>query len=233
MYRAYETFRSPHTSNRLKGVYPQQVIDAMIKPFESAKVIAGTVRVSLDVDRSELIGNCPTCSSRLSVEIRADGSFGNLVACMRCKEIYRIELEGAATSTDERLSGFRVSYAVTGPWDVASIMEYLFDNVGAVNLITAGFECRPDEYHTDFPTITVNEHDRTVCFGLFGNYAERQAGAIINQVVSEFGARFRLEMAPLVMERWEARDEGKRFDLVERRPLGTLLRDRIRRQARA
>lgn len=217
----------------VKGVYPQQVYDAMIKHFESARVIAGTVRVSLDVDRSELIGNCPTCSSRLSVEIHADGSFGNLVACMRCKEIYRIELEGAATSTDERLSGFRVSYAVTGPWDVASIMEYLFDNVGVVNLITAGFECRPDEYHTDFPTIMLNEHDRTVCFGLFGNYAERQAGAIINQVVSEFGARFRLELAPLVMERWESRDEGKRFDLVERRPLGTLLRDRIKRQARA
>ncbi len=204
-----------------------------MKTLESGKFIAGTVRVSLNPDRSELIGNCPTCSSRLSVEIRGDGSFGNLVACMRCKEIYRVELEEASTASAELPRGFRVSYVVDGQWDISSIMEYLFDNVGPVNPVTGGFECQPDEYHTDFPAITVNERARTVSFGLFGNYSERQAGAIINQVVSEFGAKFRLELHPMVLERWELRDEGKGLALVERRPLGTLLRDRIKRQVRA
>jgi hypothetical protein len=204
-----------------------------MKPLDSGKLIAGTVRVSLDPKRSELTGSCPTCSSRLSVEIRADGSFGKLVACMRCKEIYRIELEEAPNPAGEHPRGFRVTFTVDGQWDVSSIMEYFFDNVGSVSPMAGGFECRPDEDHTDFPTITVDERARTVSFGLFGKYAERQAGAIINQVVSEFGARFRLDLQPLVLERWELREGSQGFTLVERRPLGTLLRDRTKRQARA
>ncbi len=204
-----------------------------MKPLDSGKLIAGTVRVSLDPKHCELTGSCPTCSSRLSVEIRADGSFGKLVACMRCKEIYRIELEAAPNPAGEHPRGFRVSFTVDGQWDVSSIMEYLFDNVGSVNPIAGGFECRPDEDHTDFPTITVDERARTVSFGLFGKYTERQAGAIINQVVSEFGARFRLDLQPLVLERWELHEGSQDFALVERRPLGTLLRDRTKRQARA
>jgi hypothetical protein len=102
-----------------------------------------------------------------------------------------------------------------------------------VNTIASGFECQPDEDHPDFPTILVDERARTVSFSLFGNYAERQAGAIINQVVSEFGARFRLDLQPMVLERWELREESQGFALAERRPLGTLLRNRIKRQARA
>jgi hypothetical protein len=102
-----------------------------------------------------------------------------------------------------------------------------------VNPVRGGFVCHPDEYHTDFPTITLNEDDRTVRFGLFGNYLEREAGAIINQVVSEFGNKFQLDLHPLVLERWEYRDEAKGFTLVERRPLGTLLRERVKRHARA
>ena len=204
-----------------------------MKPVDSRKLIAGTVRVSLDSRHSELIGNCPTCSSRLSVEIRADGSFGRLVACMRCKEIYRIELETTSDSPREQPRGFRVSFAVDGRWDTSSIMEYLFDNVGSVNTVASGFECQPDEDHSDFPTILVDERARTVSFSLFGNYTERQAGAIINQVVSEFGTRFRLELQPLVLERWELHKESQGFALAERRPLGTLLRNRIKRQARA
>lgn len=199
----------------------------------SRQLIAGTVRVNLNPDRSELVGHCPTCSSRLSVEVRSDGTFGNLVACMRCKEIYRVELEDASSTSGEHPRGFGVSYAVDGEWNISSIMESLFDNVGPVSPVGGGFVCQPDEHHPDFPTITVNEHARTIRFGLFGNYGEREAGAIINQVVSEFGSKFQLDLHPLVFERWEYRDETQGFALVERRPLGTLLRNRIKRQARA
>lgn len=204
-----------------------------MRPSGSRQLIAGTVHVNLNPDRSELVGHCPTCSSRLSVEVRADGSFGNLVACMRCKEIYRVELDEAPIPSGGPPRGFGVCYAVDGEWDVSAIMEYLFDNVGPVNPVADGFVCQPDEYHTEFPTITVNEQARTVRFGLFGHYSEREAGAIINQVVSEFGSKFQLDLHPLVFERWEYRDETKGFALVERRPLGTLLRERIKRQARA
>jgi hypothetical protein len=201
--------------------------------LSSRQLIAGTVRVNLNPDRSELVGKCPTCSSRLCVEMLSDGTFGKLVACMRCKEIFQVELDEAASSSREQSRGYGVSYVVEGEWDTTSIMEYLFDNVGPVNPVRGGFVCQPDEYHTDFPTITLNVDDRTVRFGLFGNYLEREAGAIINQVVSEFGNKFQLDLHPLVLERWEYRDEAKGFALVERRPLGTLLRERVKRHARA
>ena len=204
-----------------------------MKPLGSKQLISGTVHVKPTPDGTEFVGNCPTCSSRLSVHIRGDGSHGNLVACMRCKQIYRVEPEAIAASQDKQPRGVGVSYSVAGQWDVSTIMEYLFDNVGTVNPVVGGFVCQPDENHADFPTITVNERMRTVRFGLFGNYLERDAGAIINQVVSEFGSRFQIDLHPLLLERWEYRDEAKGLTLVERRPLGTLLRDRTTRKAQA
>jgi len=204
-----------------------------MKSLSSKQLISGTVHVKPTPDGTEFVGNCPTCSSRLSVNIRGDGSHGNLVACMRCKQIYRVEPEATASSQDKEPRGVGVSYSVAGQWDVSIIMEYLFDNVGIVNPVVGGFVCQPDENHADFPTITVNERMRTVRFGLFGNYLEREAGAIINQVVSEFGSRFQIDLHPLLLERWEYRDEAKGLTLVERRPLGTLLRERTTRKAQA
>jgi hypothetical protein len=206
-------------------------LDFPMKTAESRPLVAGTIQVIPNGDRTELIGNCPTCGSRLSIEIQGDGSFGKLVACMRCKEIYRVEPKDTLTASRENPMGFGVLYAVEGRWDISRIMEYLFDNVGTVNNVKGGFVCHPDEYHPDFPIITVNEQARTVRFGLFGNYVEREAGAIINQVVSEFGSRFQVDLRPLSLERWEYREDSKGFALVERRPLGTLLRDRTTRQA--
>lgn len=208
-------------------------LELTMSPLGSKPLVAGTVRAELTSDRRQLIGSCPTCGSRLAVEVRADGSFGHLVACMRCKEIYRVEPPQTPAPGGGQPRGFGVSYAVEGPWDVPSIMEFLFDNIGAVNLVQGGFVCEPDEYHADFPTITLNEKARTVRFRLFGNYLEREAGAIINQVVSEFGTKFQLDLHPLVFERWEYREEAKGFTLVERRPLGSLLREQVRRQARS
>jgi len=161
-------------------------VKSPMKSLGSKQLIAGTVQVKPTQDGTEYTGNCPTCSSRLSLHIRGDGSHGNLVACMRCKQIYRVEEETARSPHENQPRGFGVSYAVAGHWDVSTIMEYLFDNIGTVNPVVGGFVCQPDEYHADFPTITVNERTRTVRFGLFGNYPEREAGAIINQVVSEF-----------------------------------------------
>lgn len=205
-----------------------------MKPQGSKQhLIAGTVQVAVSPDRSQLVGNCPACSSRLSVEVRSDGTFGSLVACMRCKQIYRVQPQEGSTSPGEHPRGFGVSYVVAGAWDVTAIMEYLFDNMGPVNPVAGGFVCQPDEYHAEYPFITVNQGARTIRFSLFGQYQEREAGPIINQVVSEFGNRFQLDLYPLVLERWEYRDEAKGFALVERRPLGTLLRERVRRQAHA
>ncbi|MGD0263488.1 MAG: hypothetical protein ABSD47_00875 [Candidatus Methylomirabilota bacterium] len=206
----------------------------MIKPPGSKQhLIAGMVQVAVSPDRSQLVGNCPTCSSRLSVEVRSDGTFGSLVACMRCKQIYRVQPQEGSDSPGENPRGFGVSYVVMGVWDVTAIMEYLFDNMGPVNPVAGGFVCQPDEYHADYPFITVNQGARTIRFSLFGQYQEREAAPIINQVVSEFGNRFQLNLYPLALERWEYRDEAKGFALVERRPLGTLLRERAKRQAHA
>jgi hypothetical protein len=205
-----------------------------MKPSTSKQhLIAGTVQVAVSPDRSRLVGNCPTCSSRLSVEVRSDGTFGSLVACMRCKQIYRVQPREDSDSPEQNSRGFGVSYVVVGAWDVAAIMEYLFDTMGPVNPVAGGFVCQPDEHHADYPFITVNQGSRTIRFSLFGQYQEPEAASIINQVVSEFGTRFHLTLYPLVLERWEYRDEAKGFALVERRPLGTLLREEVKRQAHA
>jgi len=204
-----------------------------MEPQGSKQIIAGTVHVTISADSSQLEGNCPTCYSRLTVEVRTDGTFGSLVACMRCKRIYRIHPERDAAPARQNPSGFGVSYVVAGAWDVSEIMEYLFDNMGPVKPVTGGFVCQPDEYHGDFPYITVNQDARTIRFGLFGQYQEREAASIINQVVSEFGSRFQLDLYPLVLERWEYQEESKGFALVERRPLGSLLREPMSREAHA
>ncbi|MFI5338434.1 MAG: hypothetical protein ACHQ7N_01175 [Candidatus Methylomirabilales bacterium] len=204
-----------------------------MKHMGSREISMGTVQVMVNSDRSQLVGNCPTCNSRLSIEVRSDGTFGSLVACMRCKQIYRVQSQEDSVSPGEKPRGFGVSYVVIGAWDVSAMMEFLFDNVGPVNPAAGGFVCQPDEHHVDFPFITVNQGARTIRFGLFGQYQEREAASIINQVVSEFGNRFQLDLYPQILERWEYRDESKGFALVERRPLGTFLRERVKRQAHA
>jgi len=167
------------------------------------------------------------------VDLRAEDAHGRLASCTRCKEVYRVMLrEGCQAPAAERC-GLGVSYAIEGEWDVVAIVEYLFDNIGMVDYVRDGFVCHPDDETTDFPTISVDEPTRMVRFGLFGNYQEQEAGSIINQTVSEFGARFQVEMRPVLLERWEYRDGESGFALVERRPLGTLLRDRAIRQANA
>jgi hypothetical protein len=202
-----------------------------MKPVRSKKIVAGIVHVTTRSNCSRLVGNCPKCNSRLSVEARNDGTFGSLVACMRCKQIYRIEAENRFPHPGQNLCGFGVSYVVVGPWNVSAIMEYLFDNVGAVKPLTGGFVCQPDEYHLDFPFVTVNQGARTIRFGLFGHYQECEAASLINRVVSEFGNKFQLDLYPLVLERWEYQDEAKGFALVEQRQLGALLEQRLKRVA--
>jgi hypothetical protein len=141
--------------------------------------------------------------------------------------------DAAIPAPSEQRRGLGVSYAVEGEWDVSAIVEYLFDNIGAVDYLRGGFVCHPDEETVDFPSITVDEPTRTVRFGLFGDYQEQEAGSIINQAVSEFGARFQVEMRPVLLERWEFREGETGFALVESRPLGTLLKDRATRPANA
>ena len=211
----------------------QNPSDGAMNSSVAKSAVAGIVRVNLSADQTRLIGNCPTCGTRLSVELRQDGSFGTLVACMRCKAIYRVESKDVLTQPPDRPCGLAVSYTIEGRWEPTSIMEYLFDNVGTVTTMTGGFVCHPDDEHLDFPTITVDEETRTVRFGLFGEYAEREAGGIIAQVVSEFATKFDLDLGPVRFERWEFQDPARGFILVEERPLGTLLRERSRRQARA
>lgn len=204
-----------------------------MKPAGSKQLISGTVRVTPNRDRSQLVGNCPTCSSRLSVEIRSDGSFGSLVACMRCKQLYRVEPQDGSAPSAAPPRGFGVTYAAVGPWDASAMMEYLFDTLGPVDRVAGGFICQPDEYHQGIPRIGVDEQTRTIRFDLFGHYQEAEAAAIINQAASEFGSTFHLTLQPLLLERWEHREQTRGFALVERRPLGTLLRERVKRQARA
>ena len=195
-------------------------------PFEPGH--GATIEVSLSADSSRLVGTCPTCGSRLCAELETRGGFGGLVSCARCNEIYRVRLQDAAAAPPANRCGLGVSYAIEGEWDVPAILEYLFDNIGAVDYVRDGFVCHPDEETEDFPTISLNEQARTIRFGLFGDYQEQEAGSIINQTVSEFGSRFQVEMRPVLLERWEYRDGGTGFTLVERRALGTLFRERAK-----
>ena len=203
--------------------------EAKTAPQPGQSQTPGTVEVSLNPDSTRLMGTCPTCASPLTVDLRNDGRQGRLVSCARCKQIYRVRLrEHPPVSAAER-RGLGVSYAIEGEWDVPAIMEYLFDNIGAVDYVRGGFVCHPDDETEDCPTIAVDEQARTVRFGLFGEYQEQEAGSIINQAVSEFGSRFQIEMRPVLLERWESRAGEAAFNLVERRLLGTLLRERAKR----
>lgn len=193
----------------------------------------GTVEVSLNPDSTRLTGTCPTCGLQLSVELRSESGHGRPASCTRCNEMYRVTLREALPSPPQQRRGLGVCYAVEGEWDVGAIMEYLFDNIGAVDYVRDGFVCHPDEETSDFPSITVDEQARMVRFGLFGDYQEQEAGSIINQTVSEFGARFQVEMRPVLLERWEYRDSETGFALVESRALGTLLKDRVKPPANA
>ncbi len=208
-------------------------LDTPGKPLGAQSLVAGTVQVNLSPDCTQLIGYCPTCGSRLKVDLESDGSHRTLVACLRCREIYRVETPAAAGDPPEEPSGFALSFGVQGCWDPSTIMEYLFDNIGTVNPVHDGFVCHPDEQHADFPTISLNSRARTVRFALFGTYPEREAGGIIHQVVSEFGTKFQLDLYPIWLERWAYGEDREGLRLVERRPVGFLLRDGTRKSAQA
>ncbi len=192
-----------------------------------------TIEVSLNADSTQLTGTCPGCGLQLTVELKAESGHGRPASCARCKELFRVTMREIAPAPSEQRRGLGVSYEIDGEWDVAAIIEYLFDNIGAVDYVRGGFVCHPDDETTDFPTIAVDEQTRMVRFRLFGDYPEQEAGSIINQAVSEFGARFQIEMRPVLLERWESREGESGFSLVESRTLGTLLRDRVKRQANA
>jgi len=197
-----------------------------MKPVGSKKIIARILRLRTSSNCSQLIGNCPACNSRLSINVKNDGTLGGLVTCMRCKQIYRFEAEKHSIRQGQNPCGYCLSYVVVGPWRVSAIMEYLFDNVGPIKQVTGGFVCQPDEYHPDFPFITVNQVARTVRLDLFGQYQECQAVPIIHQVVSEIGNRFQLDLYPLILEQWEYQNETQGFVLIEQRQFATLVGQR-------
>jgi hypothetical protein len=206
-------------------------VDANPKALRSETALAGTVEVSLSDDCTRLVGTCPTCASPLSAEVQEDGSHRRMISCARCRGLYWIQ--GPAHSTCARASNLRVSYTVDGEWNVSEIMEYLFDNVGAVEYVEGGFVCHPDDRDADFPLIGVDERSRIVRFELFGNYRESDAAVPINLAVAELGARLQLGLRPLALDRWEYRGDTGGFALVERRSLETFRRDCTRRRAHA
>ncbi len=201
-------------------------MDSQPKSFPSQRGPFRTVEVHLSDDRTRLIGNCPTCDSPLSIEVREDGTHNRAVSCARCRGHYRIEPTAPRRGT--RFSGIGVSYAVEGPWDISTILEFLFDHVGTVECLDGGFICLPDDWGTDFPAIMVDERCRMVRFELFGNHREADAVALIQQTASEFADRFQLDLRPFSLDRWGYRDEECGFAVVERRRLGVLRREHAR-----
>lgn len=193
---------------------------SMVKLPATKRLVAGIVRARLSEDRASLIAECPLCHDALTVEVRADGSFGNLVACLRCKEIFKVEVQNVPTYDRGRPRGFGIYYQVEGAWNVPAIMEGLFDTLGAINQVDDGFVCVPDELHENYPLITVNEMARTIRLGVFGKFLEREAASIINQAVEDLVERFRLDLRPVLLERWEYVEAQGGYNLVERRPLG-------------
>lgn len=208
-------------------------MDTHTKTSHSQSGLAATIDLSLSDDRARLVGTCPTCGSRLSVEVREDGSHNQTVSCLRCRGLYRIESARPSPLTRARLSGLGVSYTIEGEWNTSAILEYLFDNVGPVDYVEGGFMCHPDDQSGDCPIIMVDESSRVVRFALFGGYPENQATTLIGQAVSEFGARFQLDLRPFVLDRLEYRDDVSGFVLLERRHLGAFWRERPRRHAHA
>jgi len=207
-------------------------VDAHPKASHSQSGLAATIDLSLSDDCVRLVGTCQTCGSRLSVEVREDGSHNQTVSCLRCRGLYWIESARPSPSR-ARLSGLGVSYTFEGEWNTSAILEYLFDNVGPVDYVEGGFVCHPDDQGGDCPIIMVDESSRVVRFALFGGYPENQATTLIGQAVSEFGARFQLDLRPFVLDRLEYRDDVSGFVLLERRHLGAFWRERPRRHAHA
>ena len=191
------------------------------------------IRVDASPDQSSVITHCPTCGLRLTIRVDAEGSVAPMVACARCKEVYRIESIRAGAREDWSVRAFRVSFGVEGRWNPCEIMECLFDRIGEVRTFDGGFACEPDEHLGLVPSIAVIERTRTVQFCLTGPLQEREAIAIINQAVSEFGGRFHLGLRPLTLERWEQRGDSAGLALAESRPLGMLLPPRNRAYAHA
>jgi predicted RNA-binding Zn-ribbon protein involved in translation (DUF1610 family) len=189
--------------------------------------------VKVSPDRSSVVTHCPTCGLRLTIRMDAARGVGSMVTCARCKEVYRIEAIQAGGRDEQGPRAFRVSFGVEGRWNPCEIMECLFDRIGEVRTVEGGFVCEPDAHLGLVPSIAVLERTRTVQFCLAGLLQEREAIAIINQAVSEFGARFHLGLRPLTLERWEPRDDGAGMALAERRPLGMLLPPRHRAYAHA
>jgi len=191
------------------------------------------IRFDTSSDHSSVVTHCPTCGLRLRIRMDAEGAVGSMVACARCKEVYRITGIRAGAREERCPHVFRVSFGVEGRWNPCEIMECLFDRIGEVRTVEGGFACEPDAHLGMVPSIAVLECTRTVQFSLTGPLQEREAIAIINQAVSEFGARFRLGLRPLTLERWEPRADGAGMTLAERRPLGMLLPPRSRAYAHA
>jgi hypothetical protein len=161
------------------------------------------------------------------------GAFRSVITCARCREVYRIESIRAEAREERQSRAFCISFGVEGRWNPSDIMEYLFERIGEVRSVDGGFVCDPDAHLGVIPRIAVLERTRTVQFSLTGTLQEREAIAIINQAVSEFGARFHLGLRPLTLERWERREGGVGMTLAERRPLGMLLSPRSRPYAHA
>ncbi len=129
----------------------------------------------------------------------------------------------APTAAGEPLRGFAVSYTVGGPWNVDRIREDLFDSIGPITPRETGFSCTPDEFHPGAPEITVDAVGRTVRFGLFGPYQERDVASPILQAANEFSHRYDVDLEPFAYERWKLRPDRRGYALVERLPLGTVI----------
>ena len=201
------------------------------KEASATPIVAGTIEVRPGSDPRHLIGDCPTCGNRLRVDVNREDSTRGMVACLRCRELYRIRAERSFPAPAEGAVGFGVAYTVEGPWDPLAILEHLFDTVGSVEYVPGGFVCHPDEGEAHLPTILIDEHARIIRLGLFGPDTESEAAAVINQAVSELASRFQLVLSPVALDRWAFREDTAGLALIDRRPLGTFMRESFRRQA--
>ena len=203
------------------------------KEASATSIVAGTVEVRKGGDPRHLIGDCPTCGNRLRVDVSREDSTRGIVACLRCREMYRIQAERSILVPADGAVWFAVSYAVEGPWDPPAILEHLFDTVGFVEYVPGGFVCHPDEGEAQLPTILIDEYSRIIRLGIFGPDTESEAAAVINQAVSELASRFQLVLAPVALDRCAYREDAAGLALIDRRPLGVFMREPFRRQAHA
>lgn len=207
-------------------------------------ITSGTVKMKFNDQRTNASGNCPKCQKELVIYADQDGSYRNLIACMHCKEIYKVEIIDDTVPQYSEIANnspqaFFVYYTIKSTdepdWNkfFMTVTEGLFDNVGEIEEFDGGFICKPDARLVSFPTIIVNSKEKQVCFRLTGFLKEREAGGVINQAVSEFGERFKADLHPRLFECWGYNKDKKQV-LIERRKLGQLLEDNIpKRQGRA